>query len=657
MTTEHPSDRFEDGPATASQTQAIPRSPEEEERAAALERGEERERAAAEGRPLPHRARVAQAWSAIAAEAFARLAENVRDYAIFLMDTEGTILFWGEGARLMKWWSKEQAEGAHLRLLYPPGGSQDGTAKEHIDYARQHGEYTGEGERVRTDGSTFWAGVTLTALRNEAGELLGFAKVTRDLTARRAADALLQAASVTAEAARADAVAASAAKSGFLATISHEIRTPLNAMLGYQDLLDLEFDGPLTPAQRRHLERARASGRHLLALVNEVLDFSRIDAEREPVTRSSFQIADAVRGALEMVLPQARARRIAITDAVGGYAGGLAAWGDEQRVKQILVNLLANAIKFTEPRGGEPGRVTVSAGAAKEPADDVQAGGDGPWVYIRVEDTGRGIPAEQQRAVFEPFVQADMTLTREHGGTGLGLAISRRLARRLGGALTVSSESERGAAFFLWLPAALTESLATGGLQGHGPGSSEDDRGDDARSDDSVALKTVLQTVGDAILSEMGGVMRRFVKRMLTDRDTASAHGRPVYEVEDHLATFLADLAATVASVALGDDAPSEQVRDGSEIQRVVSQRHGAQRARLGWTEREVRREFVILEEELEAAIRRRLPTTVSGPSPESGAGEAGRARIFLHQALRVAEGLSLESFRAHRARDEQESD
>jgi signal transduction histidine kinase len=275
------------------------------------------------------------------------------------------------------------------------------------------------------------------------------------------ADALLQAASVAAEAARADAVAASAAKSGFLATISREIRTPLNAMLGYQDLLDLEIDGPLTAAQRRQLERARASGRHLLALVNEVLDFSRIDAEREPVMRSSFQVGDAVRAALELVLPQARARQITITDSLGAYAGGLAAWGDEQRVRQILVNLLANAIKFTTPRGSEPGRVIVSAGAATEPADDVQASGDGPWVYIRVEHTGPGIRPDQQRAVSEPFVQGDMTLTREHGGTGLGLAISRRLARLMGGDLTVSSEPELGAAFFLWLPAAPAESLAT----------------------------------------------------------------------------------------------------------------------------------------------------------------------------------------------------
>src|SRR5215213_11452819 len=184
-------------------------SPEEQEREAAWRRGEERERARAAG-ALPGRdAHTGQARASVAAKAFAALAENVRDYAIFLMDPHGTITFWGEGARLIKWWTKDQAEGAHLRLLYPPGGSDDGTAEDHLRQAAERGEYTGEGHRIRSDASTFWAGVTLTALWDEDGTLLGFAKVTRDLTARRAADALLEAAPVAAEQARADAVAAS----------------------------------------------------------------------------------------------------------------------------------------------------------------------------------------------------------------------------------------------------------------------------------------------------------------------------------------------------------------------------------------------------------------------------------------------------------------
>jgi PAS domain S-box-containing protein len=164
----------------AARPNDAPPSRESAERAAA------RARAAASTAPGPdHRAR---ATTAIALRAFEALAENVRDYAIFLMDRDGVITFWGEGARLIKWWSKEEAEGAHLRFLYPDGGAEDGTAEDHLIEAARTGESVGEGQRVRADGSTFWARVTLTALRDEEGTLLGFAKVTIDRTAQRAAD-------------------------------------------------------------------------------------------------------------------------------------------------------------------------------------------------------------------------------------------------------------------------------------------------------------------------------------------------------------------------------------------------------------------------------------------------------------------------------------
>jgi PAS domain S-box-containing protein len=168
---------------------ASPPGRETAERMAAWRRGEEivSDPAAAEPRD-PYRG---QAPAEVADRAFAALAENVRDYAIFLMNPEGVITFWGEGARLIKWWTKEEAEGAHLRMLYPDGGSEDGTAEEHIVQAAESGEYIGQGHRVRADTSTFWARVSLTALRDTEGKLLGFAKVTRDLTAKRAEEAAL----------------------------------------------------------------------------------------------------------------------------------------------------------------------------------------------------------------------------------------------------------------------------------------------------------------------------------------------------------------------------------------------------------------------------------------------------------------------------------
>ena len=446
-------------------------TPEEREREAARRRGQQRERERSAGATATRDSHAGQAPAGVAARAFSALAENVRDYAIFLLNPEGIITFWGEGARLIKWWSKDEAEGAHLRLLYPPGGSTDGTAEEHLRQAAERGEYTGEGERVRGDGSTFWGGITLTALYDDDRTLLGFAKTTRDLTARRAADELLKAAADAAEIARREAVAASTAKSGFLATMSHEIRTPINAVIGYLELLDLEIEGTLTPGQRSHLTRAGASARHLLDLVSEVLDFSRIEAEQLPVGHGAFRIGDAVSGALELVGPQARVRNIEIADERSGYASHLAAWGDETRVRQILINLLANAVKFTDSRAGQPGRITVSVGSAIQAVAEAELPGEGPWVFVRIEDTGSGIPADRLQSIFEAFVQADMTLTRAHGGTGLGLAISRRLARLMGGDVTVRSEEGVGSTFILWLPSAPVESLRTGGLVGHGPGS------------------------------------------------------------------------------------------------------------------------------------------------------------------------------------------
>ena len=168
-----------------------PHDSETAERVAAAARGRGRRMGDAEGAMREALREEVRASN----PAFAALAENVRDYAIFLLNPDGVITYWGEGAHLMKWWQREEAEGAHLRLLYPENGSQDGTAEEHILEAAQTGEYTGEGQRVRRDGSTFWAGVTLTALRDAQGELFGFCKVTRDMTARRASETALAAAS------------------------------------------------------------------------------------------------------------------------------------------------------------------------------------------------------------------------------------------------------------------------------------------------------------------------------------------------------------------------------------------------------------------------------------------------------------------------------
>jgi PAS domain S-box-containing protein len=526
--------------------------------------------------------------SGVAERAFAALAENTRDFAIFLMDPDGIITFWGEGARLIKWWSRDQAEGAHLRLLYPDGGAEDGTAEGHLLEAARTGEYTGEGQRLRSDGSTFWAGVSLTALRDAEGVLIGFAKVTRDLTARRAGDAAVNAAREEAEEARLQAEEANRAKSLFLATMSHEIRTPINAVMGYVDLLDLELAGPLNEQQRSQLGRIRSSNMHLLGIIDEVLDFSRLEAGRIALAHRAGRLVAPVEAALQMVAMQAQSKGVALADSVSAFAGDVPYWGDEDRVRQILVVLLSNAVKFTPGRG----RITVSAGTAEQPSPDAQLPGPGPWVYVRVEDTGQGIPPERLAAIFEPFEQADMTLTRQHGGTGLGLTIAKRLARVMGGDLTVRSDPGVGSVFFLWLPAAAEEALETtmsrsDHMAGPGP--------------------RLLQDIRDALLVELERILHAYVARLRSDEGTPSAHALGEAELEDHLATFLSDLAATFSAIDLAAGGHGEEVRDGTIIQRTVSERHGSQRRRLGWSEDEIRREFEILREEIAAAIRRRI--------------------------------------------------
>jgi PAS domain S-box-containing protein len=379
---------------------------------------------------------------------FALLADNVRDYAIFLLDANGIIRCWGEGARLMKWWTRHQVEGAHLRVMYPDGGSEDGTAESHLSLAAETGEYNGEGHRVRSDGSTFWGYVTLTALHNSERRLVGFSKVTRDFSARRAVESSLirerdDASSGTPE--RRD---EADRLRRIVANLSHEVRTPLNAILGSIALLTagLEEGDP----DRPHVDRLRRNGQHLLEIVEGVLEMSRAESGHLPLSPGVRRLGSVIEEALADVEVQATARGVTITNAVSGAAADLPYWGDEGRVRQIVVNLLGNAVKFTDPGG----RITISGGAG-ETVVGASLPGRGPWVYLRVEDTGRGISPDRLETVFEPFQQSEAA--DQHRGTGLGLAISRELARTMGGDLVVESELGAGSRFTLWLPIASAE--------------------------------------------------------------------------------------------------------------------------------------------------------------------------------------------------------
>jgi PAS domain S-box-containing protein len=237
---------------------------------------------------------------------------------------------------------------------------------------------------------------------------------------------------------RAAADEANHAKSSFLAVMSHELRTPLNAIGGYVQLLEMGIHGPVTEPQLVALERIERSQQHLLRLVNDVLNLARIESGRVDYLLEDLSVRELLAEVIPMVEPQLAEKKLAF-DVDAGEP--LRVRADREKVQQILINLLSNAIKFTPPGG----RVSMSPSTrAEEPG----------FVFLRVTDTGIGIPADKQASVFEPFVQVDMSPTRPTEGTGLGLAISRDLARGMGGDLRVRSEPGRGSTFTLALPSA-----------------------------------------------------------------------------------------------------------------------------------------------------------------------------------------------------------
>ena len=234
------------------------------------------------------------------------------------------------------------------------------------------------------------------------------------------------------------AAAASRAKSEFMASMSHELRTPLNAIFGYTSLLADGITGSVTPAQQEQLLRIRSSATHLLGLIDEVLSFSRLEAGREQISIQDVQVSAVLEEALSLVKPMAAAKRLPIEIATDGSDDALSLQTDVLKLRQILVNLLNNAVKFTDS-----GKVTLSASA------------DGADVAFRVSDTGIGIPSAHLERVFEPFWQVEQAASRRVGGTGLGLSVTRRLARLLGGDVQVESVPGEGSTFTVRLPRAL----------------------------------------------------------------------------------------------------------------------------------------------------------------------------------------------------------
>ena len=414
-------------------------------------------------------------------ERFRLLVDAVKDYAIFMLDPDGRVSTWNAGAERINGYRAKEIIGQHFSRFYPEHDRVAHKPEHELEIATRTGKYEEEGWRIRKDGTRFWASVLIAAIRNKTGELVGFAKVTRDLTERRLAqtraldDARRMAAEEAArlaaeereqelrdlaeqlrmqtteleeerleaeesrhlaEEAKARADEANRAKSQFLAAMSHELRTPLNAIGGYTDLLAMGLSGPLTEQQEQQLSRIKRSQTHLLGIINDILNFSRIEAGQLVYNITSVQMRDAIDAVSQMVLPQALSHGLRLE--AERCDPDIMARADRPKLEQILLNLLSNAIKFTASGGAISLECAVRADR----------------VSVTVRDTGTGIPEEKQQSIFEPFVQVGRSLTAPAEGTGLGLAISRDLARAMGGDITVESAVGKGSEFRVTLPRA-----------------------------------------------------------------------------------------------------------------------------------------------------------------------------------------------------------
>jgi len=378
-------------------------------------------------------------------ERFRLLVEGVSDYAIFMLDVNGRVASWNVGAQRIKGYTADDIIGQHFSVFYPRQVVESGWPEHELREAAKTGRFVDTGWRVRKDGSTFWANVTITAMRDETGKLLGFAKLTRDLTERRRAEAMEVASQQREEildaerTARMTAQRATKLKDEFLATLSHELRTPLSAILGWTQVL-LKANAGSAVDQRRAIEVIDRNARAQVQLIDDLLDLSRIMTGKLRLDLRQIAILDVVRAAIDSAAPAAAAKDIRLISLLD--PGRAVVNGDASRLQQVVWNLLTNAIKFT-PRGGQ---VQVLLQRVNS------------HIELSVSDTGIGIPASFLPQVFERFSQRDGSSTRTHGGLGLGLAICKQLVELHGGTIRAASPGEGlGATFSVDLPVSIMQ--------------------------------------------------------------------------------------------------------------------------------------------------------------------------------------------------------
>ena len=368
----------------------------------------------------------------------AQLIEASHD-AIIVRDLDGRILQWNAGAQETYGWTAGEARGQVTHQLFQTVFPESLHALDEV--MERTGHWDGELQHTRRDGAQITVETRHILVRGQDGAHTAVLEINRDITARKRAEeavnalnAQLAVTNKELELRNHQVERANRLKSEFLASMSHELRTPLNAIIGFSDLLAEQTAGALSSKQQRFVNHIQQGARHLLALINDILDLSKVEAGRLELNRENMAVSTVLADVLTSIRPAAAAKTIVVHSSIGP---DVAVFADRIRFKQILVNLLSNAVKFTP----ENGKIWVEA---------VERRGR---VTISVSDTGLGIPAEEHEAIFDAFHQAGATTKGLKEGTGLGLAITKRLVEEHGGRIWVESEPGKGARLSFTMPA------------------------------------------------------------------------------------------------------------------------------------------------------------------------------------------------------------
>jgi PAS domain S-box-containing protein len=361
----------------------------------------------------------------IVEERFRLLVSSVKDYAIFMLDLDGRIVSWNEGAERIKGYRAEEIIGEHFSKFYPPEAVAQDRPSQELKIATEQGRFEEEGWRVRKDGSRFWANVVITALRDKTGQLRGFAKVTRDITERKQSEDEVERQRNELERSNAELIAANKELESFSYSVSHDLRAPLRSIDGFSKVLLEDCADRLDEAGKTHLNRIRAATQRMGLLIDDLLNLSRLS--RTELHRQSLDIsalACSIASDLQKAQPE-RQIDLRIED-------GLKTTADPGLLRIVLENLLSNAWKFTSKRAS----AHIEFGMAR---------GNGTPAYF-VRDDGAGFDPAYADRLFGAFQR--LHAMSEFTGTGIGLATVQRIVQRHGGRIWAESAVDRGATFY-----------------------------------------------------------------------------------------------------------------------------------------------------------------------------------------------------------------